>query len=377
MQPHKSNGALTLVLSVCIFAVLLSAGLMRVRDRVLTGRNDFVQLYAGATYVQTPHLYDIEEQRKFQISLFGDYFPSVYYTRLPFYALLLRPLAHLPYQTAYVIYQACNFTIIGLFLYCYLKRISNMAPLVAISLPLIINFANGQDAGIAAAIAGFAILLTRKDQEFLAGMLLSLASIKIHLFILVPLVLIMQRRWRILGGGVVGGGILLGLSFVAGGWSWVSEFTAMISNPELHPYRNVMPTYRNLVATVMGNEQLIPELVLSVLTAGLVGYLAWKIKDFELAFAISLIAGLLVCFHAYIPDTLMLMTAFLVVATGKGVSKLFGTSLLIVNTPLVAILLMSGTALSALVPILILTVVLCALVDARRPAIPARLDSLA
>lgn len=355
----RRNGRETLkhaIVAVMCFLFLLMA-FSPIQERALSGKNDFVQLYAGATYVQTPNLYNIEAHKKLQIGLFGDYYPSVYYTRLPFYALLLSPLSRLPYLTAYAIYQSFSMAIVFSFLYLYLKRAPDLILVVATSLPLLINFGNGQDAGVVAAIAGFAILLRRQDKEFLAGMLLSLASIKIHLLILVPIVLLIHRRWRMLAGGITGGIILLLLSFVGGGWNWLDGFLAMISNPELHPGAEHMTTYRNLVSLAMGGEQRIPELALSGLTAALVGYLAWKIQDFEIAFAISLVAGLLVCFHAYSQDLVMLLAALLIVATGTGTSKALRFSLTWASTPPLAFLLLAGAPFSGAVPLVILAVV--------------------
>ena len=76
-------------------------------QRVWAGHNDFMQLYAGGTLAGTSELYSSGANRAMGEQL-GFWMPAVQFVRLPYYALLLKPLTILPYHTAYVVFQgAC------------------------------------------------------------------------------------------------------------------------------------------------------------------------------------------------------------------------------------------------------------------------------
>src|SRR5579871_5403286 len=83
---------------------LLALGYLQ-RDRALRGQNDFVQLYTGAKLVGTPGLYSRATNLATVKSTLGFTMETVVYTRPPFYATLLRPLALLPYRTAYTVFS--------------------------------------------------------------------------------------------------------------------------------------------------------------------------------------------------------------------------------------------------------------------------------
>src|SRR5260370_1248805 len=83
--------------------------------------------------------------------------------------------------------------------------------------------------------------LAGRKLDFWAGMALCLCAIKPHLFILMPLVVIPQRRWRILAGAAVGGTILLALSFLVGGPNWFGKYRMSLQGqtPDLDHMPNI------------------------------------------------------------------------------------------------------------------------------------------
>jgi len=103
MQPRK-DGALVWTAVALGLALLAGCGYLQ-KDRALYGLNDFMQLYAGATLVGTPELYDIAANQRVTLQATGLALEGVNYTRPPFYAAFLRPLAYLPYRTAYLIFE--------------------------------------------------------------------------------------------------------------------------------------------------------------------------------------------------------------------------------------------------------------------------------
>ena len=79
-----------------------------VRFEILHGINDFENLYAGARLIGTPGQYDPAAYRDLQLAAAGHTNPSWLFTRLPAFALLLRPLGWLPYRAAYGVWQALS-----------------------------------------------------------------------------------------------------------------------------------------------------------------------------------------------------------------------------------------------------------------------------
>jgi len=71
------------------------------------GANDFAAFYTGARLAGTGKLYDVEPQYEEQKKQFGSYMRVVTFIRLPFYALLLKPLAWLDYLAAWRVFRRC------------------------------------------------------------------------------------------------------------------------------------------------------------------------------------------------------------------------------------------------------------------------------
>ena len=72
--------------------------------RSLAGVNDFMGIYAGTRLVGTPEQFDAGAYLREQVRATGWAAPSILYTRLPAFAFLLRPLGHLDYRAAYVVW---------------------------------------------------------------------------------------------------------------------------------------------------------------------------------------------------------------------------------------------------------------------------------
>ncbi len=365
--PRPTNWAANAVV-ILIGLILFTIWALPNLKRTLNGENDFLQLYAGATLVRTPHLYDIEASKRIhrQVTSDGNWYPSIYYTRLPYYALLLSPLAKLPYLTAYAVWLASNLVIFAVFLILYQQRYPETIVFASLSVPLLVNFTNGQDAGLVTAICGIAMILLSKGRDFEAGLLMSLASIKFHILLLVPIAVVFHKRWAFLRGGLAGAAALLILSVVADGWDWPRRFLAVVTNPELHPGPDHMETLRNLAWILSGGDNRPLEFALSLPVAALYTWLAYRIRDFSIAFGLAIPAGLLICHHAYSQDLLLLLLTLFLFAIGPA-SKWLRGIVMIVALPPTTFLLFSGFPYSTAVPLLLLSIlVVAALVDANR-----------
>ena len=77
------------------------------------------------------------------------------------------------------------------------------------SIPVLTAFALGQDMMLLLLICGAAVLPVRRNMRFAAGMLLVLLTIKPHMFLMLPMLLIARKESRVLLGSVTGGAVLL------------------------------------------------------------------------------------------------------------------------------------------------------------------------
>jgi len=346
--------------------LLMFLGLLQ-RDRFFPGQNDFLQLYAGAKLSGTTDLYSPAAARRIHRESAGVELEGVYYSRPPFYAAMLRPLAMLPYRAAYWTFQGISFAAFAVFLILFVPQCKELILFSSLCFPLLSNFLNGQDVTLVLLCAAGCILAIRNGHGFLGGLLLSLCAIKGHLLVLTPLVFLIHRRWSVLAGGAAGGFLLVMLSFLTDGWDWPRRYLTLLANPELHPNPSSMPNLRGLVFGIAGAEHPAAYWLLTILVVAAVAWLAWKMRDLEMAFAFSLVAGLLVGYHAYLQDAVLLLLPFAIViakSNAKPLRVLMALSIL----PPIYIGLMMGRPYNVAVPLMLIAVLVAAVQPAESAA---------
>lgn len=277
------------------------------RERILTGRNDFSQLYVGAKLAGSGQLYDkAANQREFYQTI-GVTMEGVLYSRPPFYALFLKPLTAMPYMAAFGFFAAVNLAAFVWFVLAFRKDVPDLPVLAAFFLPVALALANGQDTPMLTAMLALAFLWMTRGRDFAAGLLLSLCAIKFHMFLLVPAALLIHKRWRVLQGGVAGGAILLAISSLAEGPHWPAEYGRLLLSSELDPAIGRMPNLRGLV------NNNVPYLTVGTITVLLVFGAIARFASFNVLFAASLVAGLLLSGHAYVHDAVLLLLPLAIV----------------------------------------------------------------
>jgi Glycosyltransferase family 87 len=341
-------------LPVAIGIALLSTLVGLQWNRVIRGQNDFVALYVGGKLVGTPDLYSRAANEAMIQSILGTTMESVTYTRPPFYAALLKPLAALPYLTAYAIFCAiCLFSILW-FVVRFYKECPSLPLFASFCIPVAAFLPQGQDTPLLLMFAGVSILLTRQKKNFLAGLVLSLCAIKFHLFLIVPLLLLAKKQWRILGGAACGAGILFTLGVVTAGPQSTGQYVTMLRNPWINFNSEMMPNLHGLVATLGGRSWLEIGLAAVVLMAFF--WLCYKTDDYEFLFALSLLCGLLVSFHSGIGDVILLLLVFVLIVHSCQ-DKALRIALAVTLTPLPYFI---GVPIGVVLPLLFLLILILA-----------------
>lgn len=321
------------------------------RDRALRGQNDFAQLYAGAALVGTPDLYSRSANLTVVQKNLGFTMESVVYTRPPFYAALLKPLALLSYRTAYAVFSFASLACVLWFVVRFSKECSALPFFAAMSVPILTAICGGQDTPFLLAVLGGSMLLTRAKRDVWAGLLLSLVAIKFHLFLFVPLLLLLKRRWLILRGAITGVAALTGFGIVVAGVKSWKQYMNVLRDPWINPSATIMPNIHGLVAVLNGGTAL-EFLLIALVLAGFI-WIVRRSDDYEFLLAVSLLCGLLVSFHSGVADDIILLPTFIAIVRTRSLASLRAAAALIL-TPVPYFMVLADAPYSAVLPVSLL-----------------------
>ncbi len=298
------------VAAICLGLVFL--WVLVLTQRQTTQLNDnFLALYSAAKLLGTGELYNPDALYQIEQEFGGEPDETHRFARPPFYALGLWPLTLVSYPATFLIWRLLTLASVIGFVFVW-ARPSRTASLTAcvLSLPLLLAIAQGQDTPFLLLFIALMVRDAERGRDLEAGLWLSLCAIKFHLFLLVPLVIVAQKRLRIVGGLGIGAAALFVVSFVAGGLSWPLDLFKAATAPGFSSSPHLMPNIYGLV----GAQGVIT--VGEICGAALAGAVVWFGSarwDFPTAIACGLAASLLTSRHAYLPDAVLLIPAGLAV----------------------------------------------------------------
>ena len=318
--------------------------------RIAYGENDFVAFYAGGKLVGTSGLYSRPVNDALIKSILGTTMENVRYIRAPFYAALLKPLTFLPYLAAYGVFNLLCLSSIVWFVIRFSKSCPALPLYSSFSIPIAASFLGGQDTPLLLVFIGISILLTRQKRDFLAGLVFSLCAIKFHLFLFIPLLLLIKKRWHILAGAACGSGALFALGLIVAGTDSLGQWLRVLQDPWINFSAAMMPNLHGLITFLHGSRGL------EIAAAGAVGLLyVWicqRTENYEFLFGLGLLCGLLTSFHSGIADEILLLVVFVLIM-GSTEYKPLRIGLAIALTPLPYFI---PVPLSVILPILLLLV---------------------
>jgi hypothetical protein len=194
---------------VIAFLFLTAHGLNDYQGRPLG--SDFSNIYTAGMEANAGHVTDIYVPAKHlaaERAIFGAKTPFYGWHYPPFLLLIAAPLAQLPYFAALFVWQAVTF---ALYLGAMALMLRNAGTkfeasswiLFAVAFPAVFaNLLAGHNGFLTAALlAGALALLDRRP--VIAGLLFGLLAYKPQFGLMIPLVLLITGRWRVIGGAAL------------------------------------------------------------------------------------------------------------------------------------------------------------------------------
>ena len=168
--------------------------------------------------------------------------------RLPFYALVFKPIAALPYAWGRLTWWLANALAMAGFVWLWpLKKWFWLAVAIFWSLPLAMLLHYGQDTALFLLFATGTLFLLLRRQDIAAGLVLAVCASKFHLALALPVFLAANRRWRAIAGAVAGVLAILAVSFATEGPGWPLRLVELSRLPGFDPAPWRMPNIAGLI----------------------------------------------------------------------------------------------------------------------------------
>jgi Glycosyltransferase family 87 len=301
-----------------------------VRKQAMEGYPDFSIFYTAGKILrrgESSRLYDDalqeEIQREFAPLVTGREGPLPY-NHPPFEAVLYVPLAYLSYVPAYALWVLLNFLLlveICRFLRPYVPTLTAFWPwwpwLIGLGFsPAAFALMHGQDSVLLLLAYSLAFISLRDGKDFRAGLFLGLGLFKFHLVLPFAFILLLRRKWRVVGGFLVTAAAAGLVSVAVVGWKEMLYYPHYVWQVNrLRPVRVIVPrNMPNIRGLIEGWPLHVPTSWMDGLT--LICSLAvltwaasrWNVLDRECplawngGFSIAVVATFLASYHVYNQD---------------------------------------------------------------------------
>lgn len=322
--------------------VIVLIGMIRLSvhgsDNVISG--DFAANYTGASIVRDGNedrLYDVAVQQPLERSFFErppDGWFNLYILP-PFVAYAFLPFAYLPYGVAAEIYFALSVVLIianGSLLWSlldYLKaqmRLSTVLLCAFVSAPAWYLFMIGQNTAILMFLLVSGLTLLVRQRDLSAGLVLGIGIFKPQIFILIPVVLLLHRRWRALAGMAATSSALVVVSFLLVGVSGMRSYLHLFSTDDYvadiasgRSWRmiSLVSQVRYLGSGIV-DVPVFAAWVLSMLPLALTPLVLWKVRgSVTQMFALAILLTMIFNPHIYYYDLLLVLIPALILLDAR------------------------------------------------------------
>jgi Glycosyltransferase family 87 len=396
MQPSTAGHERRRALAVAIAAVVLfyAGAFWQQRQPLFAGASDFSSLYAAGRMVirgQGSRVYDHEAQRQAQAEFIHNLsyrHGPLPFMRAPFELLLLAPLAALTYAHALVAWYVINIgllLVVAFVLACEAEFLKTRLALLLIAIamfdPVRTALIQGQDSFLLLLLFSLVYVNLTRGREALAGCLIALAALKPQFVLPLLLVLLVCRRWKVLGAALGTGLALAAVSAGLVGWRAVFRYPQALLEFSRMPtsiagvYPKMMPNVRGFAHSVVADHTsaMTLQLTIGVVSALLLILLLRACLRASrplgtAGFSLLVLVTLLVGYHVYPHDlTLLVLPLYLVSASmTRAAAGSAGTGIMISALAIYFIPLLNLPAPLLFLAMLALAVSLLARMEAQR-----------
>jgi hypothetical protein len=279
-------------------------------------KHDFLNLYTGASLAlhgdfRAMHDVGVQLQRE------REFVPStdalVPFVRPSFYALLLAPLALIPFKAAFWVWLAFQSALLlGCWAWGFRRFGAEALVFASFSLPGPLGIASGQDCVILLVLFIAAFELNDRGKPVASGAALALMLIKFHLILLWPVALVLRKRWKMLAGFCAMAAAEAIVSLALGGMEGARNYVALLRNKSLDhlsPSKELMICFQGLTE----NLGIVSPVAIGAIIGAILLIFAFGVYDAPLwkMFAATAVASLLVAPHVYGYDATLLLLPFL------------------------------------------------------------------
>jgi hypothetical protein len=340
-EPSAAAKRSVVLVGVVVIEIVMAVALLPSTDHARIETTDFLNFYVGATIVRDGHgrtLYQAGTQQLLLQSILGRRVAE-YYLHPPFEAAAFVPLSYLRIERAFVIWTLMNTALVGLLPLFFIGRISFVARRPYLGLmgfafpPVLASLTLGQDSILMLFLICAAYALSAKKRDFLAGLVLALATVKFQIVLILALLLLVSRKYRLIGGFVAGCAFLALASVLVTGGPEIIEYFRFVHQVDLHNgYGNVNPAsmmnWRGLLAGIGWQDHLrIYSTIGSVIliTLGIVAS-RWirSTENQELGFSLYLAIALAASPYNYFQDAAILLLPIALVMDRAVTGRIIG-----------------------------------------------------
>lgn len=288
---------------------------------------DFLTHYTAGRMVlagEATHFYDLPVQAAAQEAALGAPLdrPSPFLLP-PAASLIFVPFATLPYQVAASLWVATTIALVtfSLRLVWPLSPLRGQVPgafaMLALigTYPVSMNLVGGNNAALWLTIYAVGARFLFSGRAVLAGVVLGFGALKPQLFLAVPVLLVIQRRWHTLGAFAVVSGLLAIVSFALVGPAGAQEYARVLTS-DAYRLGVAIPNAWRMLSLPAFVRSLVPG-VNDVVTAAMLVcglcLLGWALRraPLPIAFAATVLVSVVIDPHCFLYDGMVLAVPIL------------------------------------------------------------------
>jgi hypothetical protein len=225
---------------------------------------------------------------------------SLYFNRPAFEAPLFFPLSFFSFGTASTLVVVVNVALLAALIWLLPRWFpvkEHMRIWLIVYMPFLYSVFLGQDTLLLTLLVAASFRLTLDECDVAAGALLALATFKPHVIFLVPIAILVSRRWELLASFSAASAALATLSFAMVGKRGFEQWFRLLGAPTT----DVLPWgMGNIRALTFHFSAVLVSMAVAVTVIAL-GVTLWR-RPLIWKLSATLVAGLLLSPHTYIQD---------------------------------------------------------------------------